>query len=122
MLEEEAKTKWCPAYRVATSGGDPSSTYEMDNRPRDGIPPADPSDKDAPWAPGPNFNPYACCIGSACMAWRWARPSGIPDKIAAIKEHRRVNPSASLLDAKNAVEASWGPKGDGGRCGLAGSQ
>jgi len=32
MREDIAKTKWCPFYQVATSGGD-SSTYEMDNRP-----------------------------------------------------------------------------------------
>lgn len=70
MTEDEAKTKWCPIYRVATSGGGGGSTFETDNRPRDGIAPPEGSPKDAPWFPGPNINPWACCIGSACMAWR----------------------------------------------------
>ena len=70
MTEDEAKTKWCPAYRVATSGGDPSSTYEMDNRPEGGEP-----DEAAPhgWRrlPGTTHG-ISNCIGSACMAWRVA--------------------------------------------------
>lgn len=69
MTEEEAKTKWCPAYRVATSGGDPSSTFEMDNRPEvhtDGTPEQPPKPTEAWW-------PMACCVGSRCMAWRWTR-------------------------------------------------
>lgn len=74
VTEEEAKTKWCPMYRVATSGGDPSCTFEMDNRQRDGIPPPAGSSKDAPWTPGPKFNPWVTCVGSGCMAWRWEDP------------------------------------------------
>lgn len=75
MTEDEAKTKWCPAYRVATSGGDPSSTYEMDNRPEGGEP-----DEAAPhgWRrlPGTTHG-ISNCIGSACMAWRWGEPAGM---------------------------------------------
>jgi hypothetical protein len=64
MTEEEAKTKWCPRYQVATSGGD-SSTYEMDNRPMEHERGADEK-----WHPTGRLHPAACCIGSACMWWR----------------------------------------------------
>lgn len=78
ITEDEAKTKWCPQYQVATSGGDTSNTYEMDNRP-------------IKWTPegvGPDgrqkyrndgIHPSACCLGSGCMWWRWDsdQPAGI---------------------------------------------
>ncbi len=52
MTENEAKTKWCFAYRVTSSGH-----YTLDNR--------------SPNDPPEIFSRYRC-IGSACMAWRWA--------------------------------------------------
>jgi hypothetical protein len=42
LTEQEAKTRWCPMARVALAGGDRT-----------------------------NRNGTRCCIGSACMAWRW---------------------------------------------------
>jgi hypothetical protein len=55
MTEDEAKTKWCPMFRVshAGAGGSQYSTtsFEMkDNR---------------------NFRSQSECLASACMAWRW---------------------------------------------------
>lgn len=47
--EAEAKTKWCPFYRVATSGGGDLDATETDNRSK-----------------------LSCCIASACMAWQWS--------------------------------------------------
>ena len=69
MTEDEAKTKWCPAYRVATSGGEVTSTYEMDNRPMR----YEPQEPDpAGGLPKPiGLHEFGCCIGSSCMAWRW---------------------------------------------------
>lgn len=54
MTEAEAKTKWCPMYRSSTS----------DNRPWVWNPGGQPSGEISMRAAG--------CIGSACMAWRWA--------------------------------------------------
>src|SRR6266545_4698025 len=64
MTEQEAKTKWCPRYQVATSGGD-SSTFESDNRPPEY------EQRDGKWYPTGRIQESARCIGSACMAWRW---------------------------------------------------
>ncbi|WP_332772942.1 hypothetical protein [Phenylobacterium sp.] len=73
MTEEEAQTKWCPKFQVATSGGEVTSTFETDNRPQT-------------WAevevgqllvPVPTgIHHTATCIASACMAWRWRGRQG----------------------------------------------
>jgi hypothetical protein len=68
LTEKEAAGKWCPFYRVATSGGD-QSTFETDNRPREWIAPPAGSPKDAPYTPG-KILAFGCCLGSGCMAWR----------------------------------------------------
>lgn len=68
MTEQDAKTKWCPLYRVATSGGD-TSTFEMDNRPVEHA-----EDAEQRWRPTGEFHPVARCVGSRCMAWRWVMP------------------------------------------------
>lgn len=70
--EEEAAKTWCPEYQVATSGGEPS-TYEMDNRPEDCE-----QDAEGKWQPNGKILPHACCIGSRCMAWRWATSNKQP--------------------------------------------
>lgn len=49
--EEEAKTKWCPHARVGFTGA-AGNRYSMD------------IDKS-------QASPFAVCIGSACMSWRW---------------------------------------------------
>ena len=55
MTEEEAKTKWCPFVRVLASidiGPNPVAitSFNVDNK----------------------GSRHGECIGSACMAWRWA--------------------------------------------------
>lgn len=61
MIEEEAKTKWCPAARVGVRWMDSQAETLSDltaiavNR-------------------GANATERASCIGSACMAWRWSYP------------------------------------------------
>lgn len=55
MTEDEAKTKWCPLYRVTNASG-----YTLDNRA-----PNDPTVSHE-MAAFPRYR----CIGSACMAWR----------------------------------------------------
>lgn len=71
--EAEAKTKWCPFYRVATSGGDP---YKMDNRPLEYTPTDDPviSATNPPWRATGGIQPQANCLGNRCMAWQWVTP------------------------------------------------
>lgn len=75
--EAEAKTRWCPFYRVATSGGDPSSTFEMDNRPPE-YRRINPDEPIMPFYDPKGFEPtgnmqtQSCCIGSRCMAWQWS--------------------------------------------------
>ena len=64
MTEDEAKTKWCPFYQVATSGGD-TSTFETDNRPPEH------ELRENVWHPTGKVHEQCRCIGSACMAWRW---------------------------------------------------
>lgn len=50
MTEDEAKTKWCPFARHANgSGGVGVNRVNWDRE-----------------------YPYANCIASACMAWRWS--------------------------------------------------
>jgi len=64
MTEEEAKTKWCPAYRVSVA----MSGLNIDHADNRGtIPNSDTSN----------------CIASACMAWRIAW-RGWDDKTAVI--------------------------------------
>jgi len=65
MTEDEAKTKWCPMARNLGTL----------------LQAAKPGDKDYVVACGSQNRGYAMggplynslCIGSACMAWRWAR-------------------------------------------------
>ncbi len=56
MLEDEAKTKWCPFARVIQ--------FDIDDMPT--------GNRLYTAATGEmNFDGPALCIGSACMAWRW---------------------------------------------------
>lgn len=57
MTEDEAKKKWCPFVRLCVKGQSAGNRYGDEN--------------------GTIENPSSCrCIGSDCMAWRWA--DGMP--------------------------------------------
>ena len=60
MTEDEAKIRWCPFANVSDR---PDGPIAGANR----------------W-PGNSFANHSCCIGSACMAWRWetTEHDGIP--------------------------------------------
>lgn len=72
--EAEAKTKWCPFYRVVISGG--VDTYDTDNRPLEYKRVED--KPEAPWQPTGNILPQGACIGSRCMTWQWSSPRQAP--------------------------------------------
>lgn len=120
MTEDEAKTKWCPFARGSLcreeSLGDTTVGVVIGgtgyNR---GLVVSDDGKTLGLTTPASCF-----CIASACMAWRWIPGGDTRRKIDAIKEHREQH-NSSLLDAKNAVEATWRPAGDTGYCGLAGA-
>ena len=64
MTEDEAKQRWCPFARVLSElynkqAGDLSAVGGGFNRQvsREGL--------------APKLLTASCCIGSACMAWRW---------------------------------------------------
>lgn len=101
MTEEEAKTKWC--FAAVASHTDPRSGFHEQD-------PNWPSDQPKTFA----------CIASACMAWRWKKNEDGRSKIEAIRDHR-LRHNSTLLDAKNAVEATWVERADSGFCGLAGA-
>jgi hypothetical protein len=85
MTEEEAKTKWCPFARTRMVDSEDSPSG---NR-------TDMGDPDL----------GAFCIGSACMAWRWANGSDI-------HELERTHPDIPTGQLKGFR--------DTGYCGLAG--
>jgi hypothetical protein len=116
MTEDEAKTKWCPKFQVATSGGDVSSTFETDNRPREWIRDSG-QEGPAAYVPTNKFNASCCCIGSACMAWRW---SISPEESAAPDEYRHVSATINWGDGRS-DEIKRGRREASGFCGLAGS-
>lgn len=73
--EDEARAKWCPQYQVATSGGDTSNTYEMDNRPVNWVPDGQHLNGQMKYR-ADGIHKQACCLGSGCMWWRWVHPFG----------------------------------------------
>lgn len=74
--EAEAKTRWCPFYRVATSGGD-ESTYEIDNRStvHENTTPDEQNPRKQKWVDTGRPIPQSCCVASSCMAWQWSSPN-----------------------------------------------
>ena len=91
MTENEAKTKWCPFAQVSYHRPDGDSPAH--NRST-----ADGEDIDMAW-----LGIGALCIGSACMAWRWA-----------------VSPLDALAILKNANGERGGSyEKESGFCGLA---
>jgi hypothetical protein len=109
MTEDEAKTKWCPAYRVAMAGAGGSSMStvsfrDLTNRPREG----------------------GKCMASACMVWRVSGHSpeytdvqntaiGQKPKPVEGKVWRRVH-----RDDEAANDWQWRLYATEGHCGLAG--
>lgn len=105
MTEEEAKTKWCPAFRGNDHGI--NRPLEMENL-------------------------IGRCLGSACMAWRWLLSTDLARaraclaegrKIDAIKALREAFPGYGLLEAKQVIEGErpWPSDDREGFCGLAGA-
>jgi len=98
MTEDEAKTKWCPHYQVTSTDDDDNRSTRFD----------------------PATKTYsatlkdACCLGSACMAWRWndeRNPDWRPRHgmmSVGYEEHPDDRPSA------------WRKSTTDGFCGLAG--
>lgn len=109
LTEDEAKERWCPFARYAVVSKHVVSA--AGNRFGDDVVPLDMNPK------------QSRCIGSACMAWRWQPTGEGESKIEGIKR-RREETGASLVEAKNYVEAH--PEylkkepSDLGFCGLAG--
>lgn len=71
MTEEEAKTKWCPFVRITpeTDNYNPITNRNVGT-----------GDDDT------DMGKEVCCIGSRCMAWRWAPviPAFAPETHAII--------------------------------------
>jgi hypothetical protein len=101
MTEEEAKTKWCPAFR----GNDHGVNRPNELKTNAGI---------------------GFCVGSACMAWRWAEADSLdkPTRVhpGVLKDHwQGWTVTDSTPDANGYVEISPpAPKLPHGHCGLAG--
>jgi hypothetical protein len=57
LLEETAKTKWCPFSRVAFRDGGSANRHSMDHYPNQ---------------PGQGIVEETRCLGSGCMVWRVA--------------------------------------------------
>lgn len=102
MIEEEAKTKWCPFARQvwkAEAGADLSMN-------RDGA-----------------GNPTAFCIASACMAWRQSHPKETREDHSGAGGYM----AKRAVDTGRIVRREGGPGSLGhlildavGHCGLAG--
>lgn len=67
LTEDDAKTRWCPAARVA-----PVGEQNLWNRSKldTGLPGGTDADRHLR---------MSRCIGSACMAWRWKRADAPPE-------------------------------------------
>ncbi len=70
MTEDEAKTKWCPAYRFSAAISPAGDRDGCDNR----------RSEDKP-------ETQAKCIGSACMAWRWSARNTVGMRDSAKRGH-----------------------------------
>lgn len=100
MTEEEAKTKWCPHVRVSGAGSIDGTEW-LTNREDD----------------GPDDLQFMNCVGSACMAWRWARVANPDFKERAIQQRWPEPPDTRKPHEKERFVTSETE----GFCGLAGS-
>lgn len=90
MTEDEAKTKWCPAFRGNDHGI--NRRFELETA------------------------SIGNCLGSACMAWRWAKGVSVAEAAAKIAtEGGDWRCAIALRDAQEAMRP------DDGFCGLAGA-
>jgi hypothetical protein len=94
MTEEEAKTKWCPFARYVETDSETGETASPAYN-RDSI---------------VIESPACLCIGSACMAWRWA---AIPNP-----DYKPGN--YQVWPAQQPVGDPWIQSDTLGGCGLAG--
>lgn len=102
MTEAEAKTKWCPFFRASVAKAMSEDVEYATNR--DGRYEETGKGK------------IDCCIGSACMAWRWERRMSI-DAVKAIREARGV----SIHEAIHLYRESFvGEQTTNGYCGASG--
>jgi len=101
MIEQEAKTKWCPYARVRGF-----ATEAAVNRPFKGLP-SDHVDADIP-------DVDCRCIGSACMAWRW---DDVPNP--AYADYRKRRAGMMSMGYEEAPDPTIKSDTDG-HCGLAG--
>lgn len=97
MIEEEAKSKWCPfaRWKFSTLSGSPASNREGG--------PADDGSADNVW-----LHKGTRCLGSACMAWRGSETAAFVRR--AETEFRRSG--RTLKPAGDDID---------GYCGLAGA-
>jgi hypothetical protein len=121
LTEKEAHQKWCPFARVAGLPGSEAALLVY-NR----------------WPNNAEVERASRCLGSACMAWRWAPVPSSPalgdvdptiaqfigeqKLINAIKRRRELT-GEGLKEAKDYVESISGrfaPQYRDGHCGLAG--
>ncbi|WP_300573493.1 hypothetical protein [Phenylobacterium sp.] len=106
MTEDEAKTKWCPFVRIvngkieADNSSSHASVQDAYNRVVD----------EAKWA----VPKGGCCIGSACMAFRW-----IGEKAGhSVEYHAKREPSSKAAESAHGRFHRENPLH--GYCGLAG--
>ena len=97
MTEDEAKTKWCPQYRVVSQDDDDNRSTRWDKELQE-------------------YHPTlqnACCLGSRCMMWRWDK------KIINQVEIEKQRYNASYGFGYHMVQPVFEYTGNG-FCGLAG--
>ncbi len=112
MTEDEAKKKWCPFVRLVVAdatGADPSSVAAN----RVGV--RGTREVKLPDA--------ACCIASACMAWRWSETKRSAAFLEAVQAHMAASAKPNFNTSVQAVYAETGGKFERseGYCGLAGA-
>lgn len=107
MTEQEAKTKWCPFARAAGAKKEGTEIKMADAPAFNRLAMYGDSER-------PSLHPTVLCIGSHCMAWRWAAFTEFSVREAASKA------IAESMVADLATFENSAPMVVGGYCGLAG--